>query len=100
MAASLERFFGRTVVSAIAKEIRAAHPAFPGADFERQALAGLGRLELTDRGGHIAAALRAHLPEDPERAIRILTRSLGPDIPADGSPGMSPFRHLKFQLSR
>ncbi|MBK8995101.1 MAG: DNA alkylation repair protein [Myxococcales bacterium] len=94
MAASLKRFFDRKVVSAIAKEIRAAHPAFPGADFERQALAGLDRLELMDRGRHIAEALRAHLPEDPEHAIRILTRSLGPDIPADGSPGMAPFRYL------
>jgi 3-methyladenine DNA glycosylase AlkC len=96
VAAPLKRFFDRPLVERIAGGIAAAHPAFPRDAFVRDAARGLERLELLDRGRHIAAALRRHLPPDAGEAIGILVASLGPEIPGDtiDRQGMAPFLYL------
>jgi 3-methyladenine DNA glycosylase AlkC len=96
MAATLKSQLGAGVVRRLGAAISGAWPAFPAAAFERDALHGLASLELLARGGHIAGALRAHLPADVGEALGILGRALGPVLPEEGldGAGMSPFAYL------
>jgi 3-methyladenine DNA glycosylase AlkC len=98
VASALKRFFDAQVVTRIARSIAAVEPGFGWRAFVHDALAGLERLELMDRGRHIGAALRTHLPADPERAIEVLTRSLGPPLKATEGHGMEPFFYLPHVL--
>ena len=77
MAEPLKNGFGPDVPGRIARLIAAVHPSFPRAAFTTQALAGYEDLELMPRGRQIAAALRTHLPPEPDVAIGILVASLG-----------------------
>jgi 3-methyladenine DNA glycosylase AlkC len=90
----LKDFFGTDVVTAIARDITAVHPAFNHAGFSTEALTGLNALELLPRGWHIAEALHKHLPKPFPDAAAILTASLPPEIPATGTNGMAPFKFL------
>lgn len=72
--------------------ISAVHPAFDSKAFVADCLDGYEALELKDRGIHIAAAMKTHLPDDPAEGMRILVDSLGPEIPdPEVSQGMAPF---------
>jgi 3-methyladenine DNA glycosylase AlkC len=95
---SLKLFFDARVIGRIADELAAVHPTFPRRAFLKTASAGLDRLELMDRGRHIARALREHLPPDPEVAIGLLERSLGPVLEATEGHGMEPFTYLPHVL--
>jgi 3-methyladenine DNA glycosylase AlkC len=90
----LKDFFDARVLARIAREIRAVLPAFPERAFLRDAARGLARLELLDRGRHVMRALRTHLPQDPERALDVLVRSLPPPLDATEGHGMEPFTYL------
>jgi 3-methyladenine DNA glycosylase AlkC len=90
----LKAFFGPPVLARIASEVGGAFPAFPRRAFLADAAAGLDALELLDRGRHIAAALRRHLPSDPAEAIGILESSLGPPLERTEGNGMAPFAYL------
>jgi 3-methyladenine DNA glycosylase AlkC len=90
----LKHFFDRDLVSAIAREIAAAYPAFDRGGFGRAALAGLESLELTPRAWHIAEALHRFLPSAFPAAADIIVASLGPEIPATGENGIAPLRYL------
>jgi 3-methyladenine DNA glycosylase AlkC len=94
MADPLKTFFGDRVVRSIAADIAAVHPAFRSKAFVTDALAGLEDLELVARGGHIAEALRRHLPRDFDEAAAILVASLGPRHASSETFGMEPFRYL------
>lgn len=98
VAAPLKAFFDASVARRIAAEIARVHPAFPGARFVRDATAGLASLELMDRGRHLAACLRRHLPDDVERAMDLLVASLGPPLPVDASAGLAPFAYLPHTM--
>lgn len=98
MAQRLRDFFDGAVVARIAAQVAAAYPGFARRAFVRDARAGLATLDLMDRGRHIAAALRRHLPADPAVAIGILTRSLGPPLATTGGHGMAPFLYLPHAL--
>ena len=93
MAGTLKQFFSRALVKRLAADIVRVHPSFPARSFEKQAGAGLGRLELLDRGRHIARALAAHLPPEYPMAVDVLLRSLGPEHATDEllGAGMAPF---------
>jgi 3-methyladenine DNA glycosylase AlkC len=91
MATRLKDLFGPDVPRRIAGAIEAVHPTFPSERFLPDALHGYDELELTPRARHIAAALRRHLPEDFEEAIRILIASLGPPSEAPELTGMESF---------
>jgi 3-methyladenine DNA glycosylase AlkC len=90
----LKDFFDARVLARIAREIRAVHRTFPERAFLRDAARGLARLELLDRGRHVMRALRTHLPQDPERALDVLVRSLAPPLDATEGHGMEPFTYL------
>jgi 3-methyladenine DNA glycosylase AlkC len=94
MADQLKTFFGPRVVNSIADDVHAAHAAFPRDAFVTDALKGLDGLELVARGGHIAEALRRHLPQDFGKAAKILIASLGPKLESSETFGMAPFRYL------
>lgn len=63
---------GTTAVARIARSIAAAFEPFDTSAFTSDALEGLQTLELKARVVHIAAALRAHLPEDFDALLNVL----------------------------
>lgn len=77
MAEPLKHQFGPAVVHRIAREIAVVWPPFRVNAFTADALKGFDALELMPRGLHIATALRAHLPAEPEQAIDVIVSSLG-----------------------
>ena len=105
MADHLKSFFSPALVRRLAADVARVHPAFPSRAFVRDACAGLGDLELLDRGRHIARALGTHLPSAYPDAIAILLRSLGPEHATDElvGAGMAPFfywPHVVFVAER
>lgn len=100
MAEPLKTFFSATLVKRLAAELAAASAGFPSRAFIKDATWGLDRLELLDRGKHIAVALREHLPSAYPDAIDVLLRSLGPEHATDEliGVGMAPFFYLPHVL--
>jgi 3-methyladenine DNA glycosylase AlkC len=94
MADALKHFFDKSRVEAIAAQLAGAWAEFPRAAFVREATAGLAKLELIDRGRHIAAALGRALPGDYPSALRVLVASIGERMPATEGNGMAPFHYL------
>lgn len=90
---TLKSFFSPDLVRRLAAEIGRVHATFAREAFVKAACVGLDALELLDRGRHIAAALKEHLPADYPAAVEVLLRSLGPEH-ASGElrgAGMAPF---------
>jgi 3-methyladenine DNA glycosylase AlkC len=100
MAETLKTFFSTALVRRLAADIARVHPDFPIRAFTRDACRGLDGLELLDRGRHIAAALRTHLPSSYPDAIGILLESLGPEHATDEllGVGMAPFFYLPHTM--
>ena len=96
MADTLKTFFSPSLVRRLAGDLANVHPRFPAERFIKDACAGLGALELLDRGRHISRALAAHLPQSYPDAIDVLLRSLGPEHASDElmGAGMAPFFYL------
>src|SRR5687768_18364040 len=96
----LKSFFSPTLVRRLGADIARVHAEFPERAFVKDACAGLHRLELLERGKHIAAALAKHLPPAYPDAIAVLLRSLGPEHPTDEliGVGMAPFFYLPHTL--
>lgn len=102
---TLKSFFSPALVARLAASIVRVHPSFQDAAFVKEATAGLAKLELVDRGKHIAAALTKYLPPSYPEAIDILLHSLGPELPSDEilGLGMAPFfyfPHVAFVAER
>lgn len=100
MATSLKTFFSPSLVRRLAADLQRVHPNFPVRSFVKRASAGLGGLELLDRGRHIARALETSLPPAYPEAVAVLLRSLGPEHPTDElvGVGMAPFFYLPHLL--
>lgn len=100
MAASLKQFFSQALVRRMAADLVRAHSAFPARRFTEIATTGLARLELVDRGRHIARALAQCLPQPYPDAVAVLLRSLGPEHATDEllGAGMGPFFYLPHTL--
>ena len=100
MADSLKTFFSPALVRRLAGDITRVHRAFPADAFVREATRGLSRLELLDRGRHIARMLAAHLPPAYPEALDVLVRSLGPEHATDEllGLGMAPFFYLPHTM--
>ncbi len=94
MADALKQHFNADTVRGIAADIKRVFKEFDDRGFVRDAIRGLEALELTPRGGHVAAAMRKHLPSHVPDALRVLTRSLGPVHGESGLTGMAVFRYL------
>jgi 3-methyladenine DNA glycosylase AlkC len=100
MADALKTFFSPALVRRLAADLVRVHPSFPADAFVATASKGLQRLELLDRGRHIARAMAGHLPGEYRDAIAILIESLGPEYATDEliGIGMAPFFYLPHTL--
>lgn len=100
MAEALKTFFSPALVRRIGASLGEADSSFPVAAFVETATRGLDEKELLDRGRHVAAAMRRHLPERYEDAMAVLLRSLGPPHATDEleGVGMGPFFYLPHVL--
>jgi len=86
--------FGESVPRAIAAMIRAVHPAFRNQEFLDDALSGYAPLSLTQRGFHIAAALKKHLPHHYPDAIEVLLASASQPHVHQATGGMAAFLYM------
>jgi 3-methyladenine DNA glycosylase AlkC len=100
LADTLKTFFSPSLVRRLAADLARVHPSFPVERFVKDSCAGLNRLELLDRGRHIARALAASLPPAYPEAIDVLLKSLGPEHATDEllGVGMAPFFYLPHVL--
>jgi 3-methyladenine DNA glycosylase AlkC len=76
--AALKHLLGPEAVECLAHNIALVEPGFPIETFRRTAVDGLEPLRLMQRGDHIAAALRLHLPAVYGHAVEVIVRSLTP----------------------
>lgn len=90
----MKHFFDEQVVRGIAADLARAHPAFARDAFVADCLHGLHDLELLARGGHIADAMRRHLPEPFDEAADVIRSALGPELVRTEGNGFAPFRYL------
>lgn len=91
---TLKDLLDREAIDCLAHNITLAHPAFDGGSFQRAALAGLKPLGILERGQHVARALRQHLPERYDAAVKILIRSLTPSLGRTDDLGLAVFFYL------
>jgi 3-methyladenine DNA glycosylase AlkC len=91
---SLGDLLDREAIECLAHNIRLVHTDFDGKEFQRSALNGLNPLSIMQRGQHLARALRAHLPERYDQAVRILLKSLTPPLTATEDLGLAVFFYL------
>ena len=85
---------GDRAVRCLSHNIASVHPPFERSAFERMALDGLEPLGILDRGQHIAAALRHHLPARYEAAIDVMLASLTPPLTGTEGLGLAVFFYL------
>lgn len=71
-------WFDREAARALGAQVAATCPGFDERRFFRRATEDLDALEMMDRVRQFSAALRAELPEDMERGLRMLADSLPP----------------------
>jgi len=91
---ALSTLLDREAVDCLAHNLALAHGAFDAQGFRTMALRGIEPLGILDRGKHLAAALRAHLPQRYEAAVDILLASLTPpNIQTEGL-GLAVFFYL------
>ena len=94
MAEALKDFYDRALVTSIAEELRAVHPALDRAAFVRACTRDFEPLSLTQRAARIAEVMHGALPEDYEQAAALLQASLPPLPAPSGGTAMAPFRYL------
>ena len=92
MAEPLRAQFGHEVAERLARELHAVHATFPTKAFLRDALLGFDRMELLERGRHLADVLQRHLPPNVSHAIDLLVQTLPTQPSAAG--GMVAFFYL------
>lgn len=81
-------------VECLAHNLALAHPKFDRGAFRRAALDGLAPLAILQRGRHLAAVLRAHLPARFEDAVDVLLRSLTPPLAQTDDLGLAVLFYL------
>jgi 3-methyladenine DNA glycosylase AlkC len=94
VASQLKDQFGESAPRAIAAMIRAVHADFPHDAFITDVCAGYEPLSLTQRGFHVAAALKKYLPPEYPRAVRILVESASQPHGHKASGGMAAFLYM------
>ena len=82
------------LVGLIAESLAPHLSGFNRAAFVRQANRGLSDLPLTQRGAHIARAMRAQASDDPSAALAALIASLGPPLTDTEGFGLKKFFYL------
>jgi 3-methyladenine DNA glycosylase AlkC len=90
----LKTLLDRAAIDCLIHNLRLVTPDFDAAGFRRTALRGLEPLAILQRGQHLAAALRTHLPARFEAAVDILLRSLTPPLTQTVDLGLAVFFYL------
>lgn len=90
----LKHLLGAETIECLAFNIRLVHPDFDGKAFRKLALKGLEPLELMPRARHLAAALRACLPAEYGKAVRILIDSMTGERQEAEEHGLAVFFYL------
>lgn len=75
-----DHLFNQEKVSMIADQIQAVHPPFKKEEFVLDVVTAFPTLELMDRLYHVRDCLRLYLPADYQPAVRVLLRSLPPEL--------------------
>ena len=83
-----------TAIECLAHNITLVYPKFDGESFRRAALVGLKPLAILQRGQHLARALRDHLPNRYEDAVKTLLLSLTPPMTQTAYLGLAVFFYL------
>jgi 3-methyladenine DNA glycosylase AlkC len=91
---TLKVLLDRDAVRCLAHNVALVDRAFDRRAFERTALTGLEPLSILQRGAHLAAALRAHLPPRYADAVQILLQSLTPPLTQTSDLGLGVFFYL------
>jgi 3-methyladenine DNA glycosylase AlkC len=91
---SLAALLDGEAIECLAHNLALVYPRFDRESFQRAALEGLRPLAILQRGRHLAHALRRHLPERYEDAVRILIRSLTPPLSGTDDLGLAVFFYL------
>ena len=91
---TLSALLDTEAVDCLAHNLSLAFPRFDRAAFRRAALAGLAPLAILERGRHLAAVMRAHLPANYEDAVDVLLRSLTPPLTRTDRLGLGVFFYL------
>jgi 3-methyladenine DNA glycosylase AlkC len=94
VAQKLKDLFNAQIVRSIASDLRRAYPRFQDREFGNACIAGLNRLELTQRAWHIAEVMHRFLPSPFSAAAAVLIDSLGPELTRSGPFGLAPLRYM------
>ena len=81
MAKKAKLWFDKQLAQRLADKLEPHHTPFDRSRFVEAVEEGVDGLELKARVEHIADNLREHLPDDYEKAVAILLKSLGPENP-------------------
>ena len=90
----LKTLLGAEAIACLAHNLQLVHPKFDAAGFRRTALQGLEPLGILERGQHLAAALRHHLPNRYAEAVEVMLRSLTPPLMQTHELGLAVFFYL------
>lgn len=91
---SLADLLSDEAIECLSHNIALVHPTFPKRDFKKSAQTGLAPLGILERGHHLAAALRQHLPERYDQAIEVILESLTPPLQRTDELGLAVFFYL------
>lgn len=94
MAEPLKEIFNKAAVDWLADSLAAAWGDFPAKDFRRRILADLPDLELKARIERIAIEMRATLPADFRKSVKIVEKALGKPRAAGDGTDFGDFRVL------
>ena len=94
MAEPLKNRYGPEIPRKISAMVLKVYPAFDSAGFIKDALQGYETLNLMQRGRKIAHTLKTHLPQNYEKAVGILLRSLGERPLRTGDNPLSSFIYM------
>ena len=96
MAEPLKEIFNKAAVDWLAGCLATAWNDFPAKDFRRHILRDLPALELKARIERIAVEMRAALPADFRKSVKIVEKALGKPRPAGDGTDFGDFRVLAF----
>jgi len=92
----LKNIFSKSALQTIAREITQTYPQFPQEKFVEKTWRTIRDLELKDRIREISRSLSVFLPQDFEKAVGILQRTVKSDQNPDGIQGFLAWPFLQF----
>lgn len=88
---SLKDLLNQEAIGCLAHNISLVYSSFNGKSFQKDAMNGLSPLGIIERGHHLARALRTHLPQKYDKAIKVLLDSLTPPLQNGDKNGLGVF---------